>query len=146
MSSYVFPILLLLPAIPLLICAYEDYKTRKVSGSALAVLGAAYIPLALFFFEYGYYAMPEAWILIAPQLIAWFVLLIYGMITGRGGADRVVILLGSCTHVIGFGSLILAGFASVIWQIIKKDNYKFPFIVPYAAAYIFYVAGLFMAA
>lgn len=142
----IFPILLLLPLIPLVLCAYEDYKTRMVPGYLLGALAAAYIPLGIYFFDIGIYSIPATWILIAPQIVMWFVLLIYGIITGRGGADRVVILLGSCTHVIGLLSLLAASFISGFSTIIKDYDHKFPFIVPYAVAYIVEIFYLFASA
>lgn len=133
-------LLYLLPVIALIPCAVEDWNTRRVSGAALAVLAASYIPAAIYNFEIGIYATLGYWVLFAaPQITVWFILLIYGFISGRGGADRIVILLGALSPY-GFITMVISFIFQLLAYIIMLTAYpkmiKFPFIVPYALIYI----------
>lgn len=129
----------LLPLLPLARCTYEDYKTRKCSNLSLLALALSYIPLALYNFTHGVFMESWYWLLFAaPQIAVWFILLVYGFITGRGGADRVVILLGALSPY-GLGATLQALVTSAIIAVCKKGrNTKFPFIVPYFVFYVFF--------
>lgn len=148
MILMIFSILHLLPAAALAACAYEDVQTRKVSGPCLWVLAASYIPVAIYTWAAGIYAAPAFWALsAAPQIAVWLCLLVYGFITGRGGADRVVILTGAA--VLGGGLFaMLCGFA--VWglcSVVEKCRgikiEKFPFILPYFLGYVLWAVVTF---
>ena len=127
-------LLYLLPIIALIPCAVEDWNTRRVSGAALACLAASYIPAFLYILANGGYTL--AWLIFyaAPCIIVWFILTIYGAITGRGGADRIVILLGA---FVPFGmpvmlmSLLLQGWLYLMFYLNKKPAQKIPYIPIY---------------
>lgn len=140
----IFTLLHLLPAAALAACAYEDLQSRKVSGAALAVLAASYIPVGIYTWAAGVYAHPAFWLLSAlPQLVVWAALLVYGFITGRGGADRVVILTGAATFGGGLFSMLSAfliwGLCSAVEKCRGVKIEKFPYILPYFFAYCLWV-------
>lgn len=137
----------LLPAAALAVCAYEDLQTRRVSGASLAVLAASYIPVGICAWEAGIYAAPAFWVLAAAQIAVWFCLLVYGFITGRGGADRVVILTGAATFA-GFFAMITGfiiwGLSSLVLKCSRIKIEKFPYIVPYFLGYVLWALSLIL--
>lgn len=133
------PLLYLLPILALIPCAVEDWNTRRVSGAALACLAASYIPAFLYNLANGGYNLAWLMFFAAPCICVWFILTIYGAITGRGGADRVVILLGAFVPF-GFFTMVISFISQLLAHIIMLTAYpktiKFPFIVLYTLIYI----------
>ena len=133
------PLLYLLPIIALIPCAVEDWNTRRVSGAALACLAASYIPVFLYNLANGGYNLGWLIFFAAPCICVWFILTIYGAITGRGGADRIVILLGAFVPF-GLSTMVVTLIVQLLAYIIMFTAYpkiiKFPFIVPYTLNYI----------
>lgn len=137
------PLLYLLPILALIPCAVEDWNTRRVSGAALACLAASYIPAALYNFSDGVYTSVWFWLIFAaPCICVWFILTIYGAITGRGGADRIVILLGA---LVPYGmpamlfSLMFQACTYFVIHLYKKPARKIPYIPIY---YVFAGFGM----
>lgn len=136
------PLLYLLPILALIPCAVEDWNTRRVSGAALACLAASYIPAFLYILANGGYTL--AWLIFyaAPCICVWFILIIYGAITGRGGADRVVIILGA---LVPYGmpamlfSLMFQACVYFALHLYKKPARKIPYIPIY---YVFAGFGM----
>ena len=128
------PLLYLLPIIALIPCAVEDCNTRRVSGAALACLAASYIPAFLYNIANGGYNLGWLMFFAAPCICVWFILTIYGAITGRGGADRIVILLGA---LVPYGmpamlmSLLVQGWLYLMFYLNKKSSRKIPYIPIY---------------
>ena len=137
------PLLYLLPIIALIPCALEDFNTRRVSGAALACLAASYIPAFLYNLANGcYYNLGWLILFAAPCICVWFILTIYGAITGRGGADRIVILLGA---FVPYGmpamlfSLMFQACVYLMLHLYKKPARKIPYIPIY---YVFAGFGM----
>ena len=124
------PLLYLLPIIALIPCAVEDWNTRRVSGAALACLAASYIPAFLYILANGGYTL--AWLIFyaAPCICVWFILIIYGAITGRGGADRVVIISGA---LVPYGMPVML--MSLLFQGFLYLNIKPARKIPYIPIY-----------
>lgn len=135
-------LLYLLPILALFFCMKEDVLERKVSPGALACLFASYIPLAVYQFECGIYNLAFFWLFAAPQIVVWLILLIYGAITGRGGADRIVILTGAFT-MWGFFAMFWGFLIWGLCEIVNKSRditvEKFPYILPYTLVYVFVI-------
>lgn len=130
------PLLYLLPILALIPCAVEDWNTRRVSGAALACLAASYIPAFLYILANGGYTL--AWLIFyaAPCICVWFILIIYGAITGRGGADRVVIILGA---LVPYGMPVML--MSLLFQGFLYLNIKPTRKIPYIPIYLVF-AGI----